>query len=346
MQSKDYNPMEEQKNNTPSVNGGVKWFVIVNPISGSGKGLTDYPLISKLLRDNAIRHETVFTEHKHHAAELTVSAIEAGYRHIIVVGGDGTLHEVVNGLFVQHSITPSEVTVAVISTGTGNDWIRMYGIPTRYAEAIRAIKEGYTFMQDVSEVSYEESKYRQTRYMANVAGLGFDAAVIERTLHSKAKSRLGKSGYLWCLVRSFFKHKSTGIKMWIDGERIYNNLLFSIAIGIGKYNGGGIQQLPAAVADDGLLDITMIRPVHWWHVVFRLRKLFNGTIYSIGHVMHRQGSKIRIESSPEARLEIDGELYGHTPVELRVIHRAVKVIVNRSFLEKIRDKDAAPHNKQ
>lgn len=329
--------MIEQTLDHPTVEAGVKWFVIVNPVSGSGRGLADLPLISKLLRDNGIQHDSVFSEHKHHAAELTVSAIESGYRHIIVVGGDGTLHEVVNGLFIQRSVHPSEVAIAVISTGTGNDWIRMYGIPTRYSEAIRAIKEGYTFLQDVAEVDYEESKYRQTRYMANVAGLGFDAKVIERTLTSKAKGYLGRGGYMWCLVRSFFSHKATGVKIWVDDRLVFNDLLFSIAIGVGRYNGGGIQQLPAAVADDGLLDVTMIRPVHWWHVVFRIRRLFNGTIYSIGHVKHLQGRKIRIESSPETPLEIDGELYGGTPVELRVKHRVVRVIVNKSYLDKVRN---------
>ena len=105
---------------------------------------------------------------------------------------------------------------------------------------------------------------------------------------------------------------------------------------MGRYNGGGIQQLPAAVVDDGLLDVTMIRPVHWWHVVFRIRRLFNGNIYSIGHVHHAQGRKIRIESSPETPLEVDGELYGGTPVELRVKHREVRVIVNKSYLDKVR----------
>ena len=316
--------------------GNIKWFVVVNPTSGSGKGLTDFPLISKLLRDNNIHHEAVFTEHKHHATALTVQAIDSGYRNIIVVGGDGTLHEVVNGLFIQQRVDPSEVTIAVISAGTGNDWLRMFGIPTRYSEAIRAIKEGHTFLQDVAEVDYEESKYSQTRHMANVAGLGFDAAVIKRTLTSNAKDKFGKGGYLWCLVRAFFSHKATGAKIWIDDRLVFNDLLFSIAIGVGKFNGGGIQQLPSAVADDGLLDVTIIRPVHWWHVVFRLRRLFNGTIYSIGHVTHAQGKKIRIESSPETPLEVDGELYGHTPVELRVKHRKVKVIVNKSFLNKLK----------
>lgn len=327
--------MKQQTLDRPTIEGSVKWFVIVNPTAGSGKGLDDYPQISKLLRDNGIECEAVFTEHKCHATELTVSAIKAGYRHIIVVGGDGTLHEVINGLFIQKFVPSSEVTIAVIAIGTGNDWVRMYGIPRRYSEAIRAIKEGYTFLQDVAEVEYEESMYRQTRHMANVAGMGFDAAVIEACQHSKIKGKVGRSIYLLNMVRSFFKHKSTGVKIWVDDRLVYNNLIFSIAIGVGKYNGGGIQQLPSAVADDGLLDVTMVKPLHWWHVIFRLRRLFNGTIYSIGHVRHAQGSKIRIESSPETLLEVDGELLGVTPVEFKVLHRDVCVIVNRSFLVKL-----------
>lgn len=328
--------MEPQIVDRPTVEGDVKWFVIVNPISGSGKGLDDFPLISKLLRDNGIRCEAVFTEHKCHATELTVSAVTAGYRHIIVVGGDGTLHEVVNGLFIQQVVTPSEVTIAVIAVGTGNDWIRMYGLPTRYSAVIRAIKEGYTFLQDVAAVEYEESRYRQTRYMANVAGVGFDAAVIKRGQVMRSRGRSGASLYIRALVNTFFRYKPTGTKIWVDDRLLYNNLLFSAAIGVGKYNGGGIQQLPAAVADDGLLDVTLIKPLHWWHILFRLRYFFNGAIYSIGHVQHLQGSKIRIESSPEIMLEIDGELLGASPVEIRVLHRAVKVVVNKSFVDKLK----------
>lgn len=328
--------MKSQRLDKPTVEGGAKWFVVINPIAGSGKGLDDYPLISKLLRDNGIRCEAVFTEHKHHATELTVSAIKNGYRHIIVIGGDGTLHEVVNGIYIQKCVAPVDITIAVIAVGTGNDWIRMFGIPRRYSEAIRAIKEGYTFLQDVAAVEYEESQYRQVRYMANVAGLGFDAAVIRRIQRNKLKGRLNAWTYIWTMIRTFFGYKSTGVKVWVDDKLIYNDLLFSMAIGVGKYNGGGVQQLPDAVADDGLLDITMIKPLHWWNIVFRIRRIYNGTIYSIGHVLYAQGEKVRIESSPETPLEVDGEMLGGTPVEFNVRHREVRVIVNKSFLDKMR----------
>ena len=92
---------------------GVKWFVIVNPVAGGGRGLDHFPQISKHLRDAYIRCEPVFTEHKFHATELPVTAVREGYRHIIVVGGDGTLHEVVNGLFIQQEVRPDEVLLAL-----------------------------------------------------------------------------------------------------------------------------------------------------------------------------------------------------------------------------------------
>lgn len=311
----------------------VKWFVIVNPVAGVGRGLDDFPLISKLLRDEHIVCEPVFTEHKFHATELTVSAVKAGYRHIIVVGGDGTLHETVNGLFIQQEVDPKEVLLAVVAVGTGNDWVRTFGIPNRYQDAVRAIKEQHSFLQDVGVISYEESHYRQSRYMANVAGAGFDAAVNRCFTHLQKKGRRGRWLYVSSMMRTFFRYKSTGMKVWVDDRLVYNNLLFSIAIGICKYNGGGMQQLPDAVADDGMFDVSLIRPIHFWHILFRFRYLFNGGIYRIRHVLQDRGSRIRIESSPEVSVEVDGELLGESPLEFSILHRAIRIVVSREFLE-------------
>ena len=201
----------------------VKWFVIVNPTAGGGRGLDHFPQISKHLRDAHILCEPVFTEHKFHATELTVTAVREGYRHIIVVGGDGTLHEVVNGLFIQQEVRPEEVLLAVIAVGTGNDWVRTFGMSDRYQHAVRAIAEGFTFLQDVGVVSYEESHYRQSRYMANVAGAGFDAHVVQRLSHLKKKGHKSRWRYTWCLIRNFFRYKPTGVKVWVDGRLVYNN---------------------------------------------------------------------------------------------------------------------------
>jgi YegS/Rv2252/BmrU family lipid kinase len=312
------------------------WFLIVNPTAGMGHGLADYPQIAKLLRDNEVLHEAVFTEHKYHATELAVEAVRRGFRRIIVVGGDGTLNEVVNGLFIQQEVDPKEVLLAIIAVGTGNDWVRTFGFPSSYAEAIRAIREENTYLQDVATVTYTESQYRQTRYMVNVSGLGFDAYVISIFNHWKAKGYKGKWLYLASILKAYCSYKSSGVRVKVDDEVVYDNLLFSLAVGNCKYNGGGVQQLPKAVADDGLLDVTLISPLHWWHILFRLPRLFNGGIYSIGHVSHVQGKRVRITSSPAIALESDGELMGETPVDIEVVEQALRVVVTREFKERHR----------
>lgn len=296
--------------------------------------MTDFPKISHLLRESGIEHDPVFTEHRYHATELSVEAANRGYRKLIVVGGDGTLNEVVNGLFIQKQCQPKDILLAVIAVGTGNDWVRTFGIPRNYSAVVRAIKEGHSYLQDVGKVTYTESKVQQTRYMANVAGLGFDAYVIKIFNHLKLKGYKGKWLYIYSLLKGYFTAKPAGVTIEVDGKVIYNRLLLSLAAGICRYNGGGIQQLPRAVANDGLLDLTIIRPVHWWHVVFRAKRLFNGDIYSIGHIHHAQGKEVKITSAPPIPVETDGELQGVSPVSISVVQQAIRCVVTKEFLEK------------
>lgn len=308
-----------------------KWFMIVNPVAGEGRGLDDLPRISRMLRDAHVACETVFTEHKCHATELAVTALKEGYRRIIVVGGDGTLHEVVNGLFIQQEVRPDEVLLALIAVGPGNGWVRTFGLTGRYRDAVRAIEAGRSFLQDVGVASYEEAHYRQQRYMVNIGGVGFDAYAIRRFSHFRKKGRRGRVRYMRSLLRSFFRYKSPGVKVWVDGRLVYNNLLFSVFVGVNKYNGSGLQLLPEAVADDGMLDLTLCRPVHFWHLLFRFRYLFDGRIYQIGHTLRERGRRIRIESVPDVSLQVDGELLGHTPLEFSVLCRAIRIVVGERF---------------
>ncbi|MFI3324190.1 MAG: diacylglycerol kinase family protein [Rikenellaceae bacterium] len=302
-----------------------KWIVIVNPIAGSGAGLEKYPLISRRLRDEGIIHEPIFTEHKFHAVELTVSAIVQGYRKLLVVGGDGTIHEVVNGLFIQKVVDPAEVTIGVVAVGDINNWAKSSRIPLNIDKAVEVIKRGNTALQDVGTVTYEEAHYRQTRYFVVAAGLGFNTYALKRINHLRNKGR-GRLRLIWSFVRSFFKYKPTGIKIWIDDELVWNDLLMSLAIGVGDYGAGGMRQMPHAVMDDGELDLSLFRPIHFWHIIFRTRHLFNGGIYRIGHILQQRGAKIRIQSTPEIALEADGELLGESPLEFGILQKAIRVV--------------------
>lgn len=309
----------------------MRWFVIVNPISGSGKGLTDIPLITKLLRESGIVFDMVFTERKYHATELVVGAVNNSYRHIIVVGGDGTLHEVVNGLFIQQKVAPVEVTLAVIAAGTGNDWIRMYGIPPKHTDAIKAIVSGKTFRQDVGRVTYYESKVHQVRYMANMAGMGFDAYVNRQYNNLKEKGIHTSWLYILSMIKAIFKYFSGYYEVIIDGKRAWRGRMFTAAIGIGKYNGGGMRQTPEAISNDGLFDLTIIRRMRNINVLFNIKLLYNGQVYKLPQSKHLRGRNVTVKSKGYATIEVDGEALGEAPFTFETIPEALTVIVGESF---------------
>ena len=139
-----------------------RWYAIINPQAGSGKGKSDWPQIESLLKISGIEFDFVFTTHKYHSVELTVNAINQGYKKLIAIGGDGTLNEIVNGVFIQKRFPTTEIAIGVIAVGTGNDWSRMYKIHETYEGKVAALKEGKLFLQDVGKVEYEESKVKQS----------------------------------------------------------------------------------------------------------------------------------------------------------------------------------------
>lgn len=210
----------------------------------------------------------------------------------------------------------------------------MFGIPRKYSEAIKAIVAGHYFLQDIGRISYHKASYKQTRYMANVAGVGFDAHVNRQYNHLKQEGKRSRWLYIWCAIKAVMGYSSTGVKMYIDDNLAINDLVYSATVGIGKYNGGGMIQNPEAVADDGLFDITIIRKLPLMRIILNFNALYNGRIFKVPRVLHTRGRNIRIESSPEIAVEVDGEALGYSPFEFDIIDKAVKVVVSDRFLNK------------
>jgi len=302
-----------------------KWLVIVNPNAGNRKGKHDWDKISGFLDSTGFIYDVSFTEGRGHAIKLSTEGINAGYRKIIVVGGDGTMNEVVNGVFKQDACKTEDVVLGMITVGTGNDWAKMFNIPDDYENAIDAIRKGKTMLQDAGKIVYTSDGGQEHRYFVNIAGLGFDASVVKRANIKKDKGKSGKSSYYEALLKNLFDYETTNTRVIVDNEESENDT-FSISIGIGKFSGGGMIQTPEAVLDDGLFDITIIKSMTKFEVVRSLKKLFDGSILDHPKIISFKGKNIRIESDPDINLEADGETLGNTPIELNIIPVSVRAI--------------------
>lgn len=311
------------------------WFIVVNPRAGGGKGRIDWPMIEGLLAKYDIGFDVAFTEHKHHAVEITVKAIKSGYNKLIAVGGDGTLNEVVNGIFIQKEIAPSEILIGVIAVGTGNDWFRMYDIPVGYEECVKAIKAEYVFKQDVGKVEYWESMVQHSRYFVNAAGIGFDAEVAQRTNKLKDLGQHGAILYMLSLLKALLGYHHSKLNISVDGTDVQENA-FSLTLGIGRYNGAGMMQVPNAIANDGLYDITLIRKISKLGVIKNIHRLYNGSILNHPKISSYRGEVVEIKSDPPIKLEADGESLGESPFRFTILPEAINVIVSEGFISQFK----------
>ena len=301
------------------------WIAIVNTAAGGGKTRKDWPLIAQILQREGIPYEPFFTDRRLHASIIARNKIREGYSRIIVIGGDGTMNEVINGVFAQKRVHTTEVMLGMISVGTGTDWARTFHIPSDYEGAVRTIKQQKTFIQDAGLVSYLKNGKEWKRYFINIAGMGFGARVVERANRSKERGKSSPLLYFYNIFYSLMQYRSRKALIHIDGTA-FNRKIFLLNVGIGKYNGGGMIPVPHAIVDDGLYSITLIRKIGKLTVLDNIKKLYNGTIISHSKVETYMAKSVRIDDASKLKIETDGESLGNGPVSFQIIPRSVRVI--------------------
>lgn len=309
-----------------------KWLAIVNPNAGVGKCRKDWGKISGLLDKHHINYQAVFTQKRLDAIHITQEYIQKGYRKIISVGGDGTLNEVVNGIFTQNHVPSQEILTAVISVGTGNDWVRTFHVPGDYEQAVLLIHKQDIFMQDAGKVTYMNCASEKTRYFINMAGLGFDGLVAQKTNADKDKGLGNPLVYFKNIFMALFAFKSVQTRILLD-QREVNHKIFSMGIGIGQYNGGGMKQAPAAIPNNGLFSLTIIKDMSKWSVITNVRRLYDGTISRHKKVEILEGKHIVIEPQVPVLLETDGESLGKSPFTFDIVPKSLQVVVNKEKMK-------------
>lgn len=316
------------------------WLVIVNPHAGGSKAKSDWPKISRLLLEAGFQFDVYFSTHPHHIIDLVKQLIETkNYDKIVAVGGDGTLNEVVNGVFKQTRISPDKVKVGLITIGTGNDWGRMYEMPKSYQKQIKILLKQHTILQDVGRVSYLHDTLSNHRYFVNIAGMGFDALVAKKTNLLKIRGSGGPLSYLYSLVTGLFQFHPVHVTLQRDDEEVFSGSVFSMSIGICKFNGGGMKQLPNAIPNDGLFDVTIIKKMRKSKVLRHIHQVYDGSFIHLKEVATFTGKSFTIQSEPahKAFLETDGESLGHSPLFFEILPKAITLIIKKKAAKQYTD---------
>lgn len=297
--------------------------VIVNPTAGAGKTARLWPHIMSLFQGQGLRFEHDITEAPGHAIELARAAAADGYNMVISVGGDGTINEIVNGLYAAGNI--QDAMLGIVSTGTGGDYIRTIGIPRRYEEACRCFLEPKNLTVDLGVVEYASNGQRAERLFVNFAGMGFDAEIVRRTTQQfKALGSL--PSYLAGLLVTLLAYRNKDISLTVDGET-ENRRVCTVVMNNGRYGGGGMLTAPDASINDGYFDVMIIGDLSKPDLLRSLPRIYKGTHLTHPKVTMKKAKEIEIRSAQPMQLQADGELLGQVPARFRILPSVLKVIV-------------------
>lgn len=298
------------------------WFIIANPVSGNLNFSKQWKEIQHLLKLKNIEYSFAFTEFSKHEIELVENAIQQGFRNIVSVGGDGTLHNVVNGIMMQTYTKTSDITIGVIPLGTGNDWIKTYNIPNSINEAIHIIHRKNIIIQDIGVLKTSDDK---TTYFCNVAGSGYDGYIVNKL---KSLKKFGSISYLLAGIYGLLFYKKSIFKILFDDKIIETSCLMAI-IGICKFSGGGMQFTKNVNTSDGLFDITIAKNLTFWDLILNLPKLYSGKIVNHKKVATYKTKKIIVTPlSSEPYIQADGELIGTGKVSFTIKQKAIQFVIS------------------
>jgi len=284
-----------------------RWFVIINPTSGNGSSKKKWPRIKSLLEDYNFEFDFCFTEFPKHSIKLIHNAVNQGFKDVIVIGGDGTLHNVVNAIQTQKYSDPSLIKIGIIPVGTGNDWIKTYGISKNPRMAMQVIAKGNYKHQDIGKIEFLNSN-QEPVFFNNLAGIGFDGFVVSKVAKYK---NLGAIAYLIAALIGLFSYKNFKAEISVNSNLIKTKALM-VVIGLCKYSGGGMQLTKNPNPSDGYFDISIAKDFSKFDIIKNLLNLFNGKItkYKKIETIKSDSIIIKTEDKHSSLIEADGELIG------------------------------------
>jgi diacylglycerol kinase (ATP) len=299
--------------------------VILNPAASGGRGGRLRTAVEEGLRKKGVPFLLTTTREAGHARELAGELARVGTEVILVVGGDGTIHEVANGVLEAGGSTPA---LAVAPVGTGNDFFRIVGAPRRLESAVELVMNGRVVRVDVGIARFGE----QERHFVNLMGVGLDVDVLRRRYRFTHLSGLPQ--YLAALVATLvsFKPFALHVELGLTGDHVSGPTLIS-GMTVGPSIGGGFMISPGASPHDGLLDFFFVEPLGVIKVARYIPRVIRGTHGDLPEFHSGKVPRARFSRSDGGPFffELDGELMPSPVTELDVEVRpgALPVIVPR-----------------
>ena len=251
-------------------------------------------------------------------------AVEGGADVLVVVGGDGSVHETVNGLVAGGR--SRDVELAVFPRGTGKDFVRSLRIPKDLAQAVDVARNGHARTIDVGHARYVAWDGSEAEaYFANFAGAGISGAIAKRA-NASSKAAGGRISFLWATVAVFTRWKSAAVTATIDDTRRAGQFFEVLAMN-GDYAAGGMWVTPDALPDDGLLDVLVIGDVTKADFVRTFPKIYRGRHLSHPKIEVVRGSAVTVDADMALPIVLDGEQPGTTPARFEIVKDALKVRV-------------------
>jgi YegS/Rv2252/BmrU family lipid kinase len=303
-------------------------LLIANPSAAAGRAARRWEKLFADLDARQLKVNYVLTNRPRHAVDLARDAADK-YDVVAAVGGDGTVNEVASGMLLAgqtHSL------FGIIPVGTGNDVAKLVGIST-VDDAVRALAEGTPQSMDAIEVVCEESGRRATRYAVLYAAVGFPGELLKHTTPEVKKIFGSRYCYTFGFFRALFTYESPVMRILCD-DREFKGRMFLVSAGNAEIVGAGTMRLsPGASVEDGKLNVNVVEELGRLEVARWFPRLLMGTHTTHPKVHYFPASSVSIESQPPMEVQVDGELFGQTPVMFTVKPKALRVITGWGLAE-------------
>lgn len=310
------------------MNKPTKVAAVVNPHSAGGRTAQRWPQLAALLESRLGRVITRFTGEPGAGIAITRALLREGCDLIVAVGGDGTINEVANGFFDRDEMIRPDAVLGILPLGTGGDFRRTLEIPADAPGAIEILAAGAPARIDVGKANFRAKGGVQTsRYFVNLLSFGMGGHVAAQSKNWMGLFG-GKSAFLWATLRTLLSYRGRHVSLALDGSSTRTPFFITnVAVGNGQFHGGGMRPCPAAVLNDGVLDVTVISYAGAPRLLSSFSMLYSGDVYSHPNVRHFQAAHILAEAANATEIEIDGEPVGTLPLEVTLLPKQLRVQV-------------------